>query len=140
MVPYDPAKGAIAVITFLPKVSIDAAHQFNELRSSLKRLLPDLTTYDIPIPKEVDLAALKIPCSSYSQLLSTLCRFCYGMADLLGFFRWCACVFDREIDSQNASRFISNSFEWLGELGGKGPFQPSHPHRSVEAQKRPQNP
>ena len=121
MAPYDPAKGAIAVITFLPKVSIDAAHRFNELRSSLKRLLPDLTTYDIPIPKEVDLAALKIPCSSYPQLLSTLCRFCYGMADLLGFFRWCACVFDREIDSQNASRFISNSFEWLGKnFTGKG--------------------
>ena len=78
-------------------------------------------TYDIPIPKEVDLAALKIPCSSYLQLLSTFCQFCYGMADLLGFFRWCACIFDREIDSQNTLRFISNSFEWLGEnFTGKG--------------------
>ena len=43
------------------------------------------------------------------------------MVDLLGFFRWCACIFDREIDSQNTLRFISNSFEWLGEnFMGKG--------------------
>ena len=115
LLPYDPAKGALKGSSVLSKNTLDAAYRLNTLRNGLKVFLSDLTACSIPVPEEVDLPSLQEPCTSSARLLTALCRFCYGIVDLIGFFRWAACVFEREIDSQNTPHNITQTYKWLGE-------------------------
>lgn len=112
---HDSGFGFLKGTDVLPEVAVDAAQKLNLLRRKLVLLLVDLDILRIPIPEEVDCALIKRSCQNYKELLLILCRFCYGLLDLVGFFRWAACVFDRDIDSQNSPKIVTETYEWLNE-------------------------
>ena len=43
-----------------------------------------------------------------------LCQLCYHMLDLVGFFQWAACVFDKEIKC-NIMKVVTETYKWLNE-------------------------
>ena len=43
-----------------------------------------------------------------------LCRLCYHMLDLVGFFRWAACIFDEEI-KHNTVKVVAETYKWLNK-------------------------
>jgi hypothetical protein len=102
-------------IDVLPEVAVDAAHKLNQLRSILMSFLPDLKILQIPVPDEADCSLIRRSCQSSKELLLILCRFSYGLLDLVGFFRWAACVFDRDIVGQNLPKVVTQTYEWLDE-------------------------
>ena len=86
MLPHNPMLGTLKGTDVLPEATIHVAHKLNILRTKLKSLLPDLHTLMIPVPAEVDCLMVGRSCKTSKELMLVLCRFCYGLLDLVGFF------------------------------------------------------
>ena len=72
----------------------------------LVKLLLDIMTLCIPIPDELNRLY-----RTSKGLLTDLCQLCYQMVDLVGFFRWVACVFKREL--VNWIDVVIKTLKWL---------------------------
>ena len=98
---------------FLSENTTEVAFKLNELRNLLLDFLPDLKTLHIPIPAPVRTSMFDKAYGDADKLGEDLCCLCYGMLDLIGFFRWAHSVFSRELSSCRAWHSIIALYEWL---------------------------
>ena len=98
---------------YLSEDTIEGAFKLNELRKALLDFLPDIKTLHIPIPAPAPTSMFDKAYEDAEQLGEDLCRLCYGMVDLVGFFRWASSVFSREIASRRVWYSIVEGYKWL---------------------------
>ena len=111
--PCDPLIVGTKGKEFLSEDTIKGAFKLNELWDTLVDFLPDLKRFYIPIPAPVQTLMFDRAYRDTDQLGEDLCRLCYGMLDLVGFFRWVHSVFSRELGSCRVWHSIIKIYEWL---------------------------
>ena len=116
MLPRDPMLKPLRGQDVLPTATVQAMEKLNALRTALLTLCQDIKVLNIPIPDELDLSLLHRLYRRSECLLKDLCRSCYRMLDLVGFFRWAVCIFTRELHSEDdAGRIVAETYEWLDD-------------------------
>lgn len=113
ILPRDPMLRPLRGAEVLPSAAVEAIHRLNALRMQLKSL-PGMRELGISIPGELDISLHGRLYRTSDALLTDLCRLCYHMLDLVGFFRWAACVFDEEI-KRNTVKVVAETYKWLNE-------------------------
>ena len=92
----------------LPAATLEAMDKLNTLRASMLKLLPKINRFYIPIPGKLDLSLLRRVYRDSRRLLIDLCQSCYHMLDLVGFFCWAACVFERELNNLKSGKTVTD--------------------------------
>ena len=114
-IPRDPVIVHLKGREILSETTMDAAERLNKLRLALLDFLVDLKQLDIPVPESVATSIFNRTFRNAKELGVALCVLCYGMLDLVGFFKWVAAIFSAELESRNTSKFITTTYEWLDD-------------------------
>ena len=113
MLPRDPMLKPLQGEDVLPAATLEAMVKLNTLRASMLKLLPEINRFYIPIPGELDLSLLRRVYRDSRRLLTDLCRSCYHMLDLVGFFRWAARVFEKELNNPKSGKTVTELYKWF---------------------------
>ena len=112
-IPFDPIIVGTLGKEFLTEEMIGGAFKLNNLRKELLDFFLDLKRLHIPIPAPALTLMFDKAYEDTDQLREDLCHLCYGMLDLIGFFRWASFVFSRELARCRVWHSIIDIYEWL---------------------------
>ena len=113
MLPRDPMLKPLQGEDVLPAATLEAMVKLNTLRASMLKLLPEINRFYIPIPGELDLSLLHHVYRDLRRLLTNLCRSCYHMLNLVGFFCWAAHIFERELNNPESGKTVTKLYKWF---------------------------
>ena len=112
-VPCDPLILGTQGKEFSSGEMIEGAFKLNELRKALLEFLLDLQTLNITVLAPAPTLMFDRSHEGINWLGEDLCCLCYGMVDLVGFFRWASSVLSRELANHRVWHSIVKVYDWL---------------------------